>query len=119
MNKTEIFEYLEDISKLRPGWDGYGAMSISEKIIFTAQTFISKVPEDIFPNNVFPTGDGNIEFTWHDEKDNFVALVSISEPNKGHLAIFFDDTVIGEYFIVEDFFSIASLKKLKEIFHGE
>ena len=119
MNKTEILERLSGIGKLKPGWDGYGANSITVQILLTAQVFVSQVPEEIFPDHIEPTGDGDIEFSWYDKKENLVALVSISEPHKGHLSIFSDNTVTGEFFAVEDFQSVTLLQKLKEVFHDE
>ena len=53
--------YLE---ALEPGWDGYGAQSVSEEVLKNAAAFLCALPQDLPMPDVSADAQGEIHFEW-------------------------------------------------------
>jgi hypothetical protein len=57
---------LDDLARLNPNWDGYGAPAIDPSIIAAARKFIQALPETlVLRPRVVPMSTGNLQFEWH------------------------------------------------------
>ena len=65
-NALLAWKQLDDMAKLQPNWDGYGAPSIRPDLIDAAKRLIAALPSD-FANRplVVPMSTGNLQFEWH------------------------------------------------------
>src|SRR6266496_153381 len=53
--------YLEAVE---PGWDGYGAQPISERVLENAVAFLCRLPQDLPMPEVSADAQGEIHFEW-------------------------------------------------------
>ncbi len=53
--------YLEAVE---PGWDGYGAQPISERVLENAVAFLCRLPQDLPMPDVSADAQGEIHFEW-------------------------------------------------------
>jgi hypothetical protein len=71
---------LDNLQKLPPGWDSYGANSISPKSIKTAFTIISAAILKGAPDpSIVPTPVGGIQLEWHNSKCDLEIEISDEE----------------------------------------
>ncbi len=61
-----IEQRLDELGRLPPNWDGYGAPPIDPNIVAAARSFTRSLPENIAVRpQVVPISSGNIQFEWH------------------------------------------------------
>ncbi len=57
---------LDELSRLQPNWDGYGAPTIDPKIIAAARTFVRSLPAQLaLCPRIVPLSPGNLQLEWH------------------------------------------------------
>jgi len=59
---------LESVSRLRDGWDGFGAMAPAEESLRTALSVLRNVPNYAPQPRVAATADGGIQIEWYRER---------------------------------------------------
>ena len=65
--KLSCMAELNELAKLQPNWDGYGASRISPPIIDAARRFIDRLPESVpSPPAIVPMSPGNLQLEWHE-----------------------------------------------------
>ena len=66
LNRFKVLGVLDQLSKLRVGWNGNGATRIEPDIIESAKRFISDMPGNIVSApQVVPMTRGRLQFEWH------------------------------------------------------
>lgn len=58
------YSIIEEIEKLEPNWNGYGAEPISPIVIEHARQIIKNLDADVQPEHIYPTGRNSIQFEW-------------------------------------------------------
>jgi hypothetical protein len=57
---------LDELSRLQPNWDGYGAPVIDPAVIAAARSFVGRLPENlVYRPRVVPTSGGGLQLEWH------------------------------------------------------
>lgn len=60
---------LNNIGKLKPGWNGYGAPSIEEGIINQAKLIVAQLK---MQPEIFPTGRGTVQMEYHQNDGTYL-----------------------------------------------
>ncbi len=55
---------LEELAKLKPDWDGYGALPIAPEGFLNARTFLARTPRGMLTPEISPTSNGTISLEW-------------------------------------------------------
>jgi hypothetical protein len=57
---------LDELSRLQPNWDGYGAPTIDPRILAATRTFVRSLPAPLALHpRIVPLSPGNLQFEWH------------------------------------------------------
>lgn len=60
--KEQYLEILNELEKLQPNWDQYGAEPVSPKIITYARSLVDKLP--LLPNHISPLNSGELQLEY-------------------------------------------------------
>ena len=63
MSEEEIVERLMEFEQLQPGWDSYGAHTITPQALSAAREAVGNVSP--IPDHVAPTVSGGVQFEWY------------------------------------------------------
>ena len=93
MTKNEIFERLDEFSKLDDNWDNNGADPINKQVIINTREIVNNLKNN--PYFVTPIPWGAIQLEW--ESNNYYIEIEIEVPenNKNIINVFilFDDNI--------------------------
>ena len=93
MTKNEIFERLDEFSKLDDNWDNNGADPINKQVIINTREIVNNLKNN--PYFVAPISWGAIQLEW--ESNNYYIEIEIEVPenNKNIINVFilFDDNI--------------------------
>jgi len=65
MTKTKAFAELDELAKLKPGWNSYNAKPPTRAALRTARKFVERLPESLLRHIIIvPTVRGGIQFEW-------------------------------------------------------
>ena len=86
MTKNEIFERLDEFSKLDDNWDNNGADPINKQVIINTREIVNNLKND--PYFVAPIPWGTIQLEW--ESNNYYIEIEIEVPenNKNIINVF-------------------------------
>jgi hypothetical protein len=59
---------IEDLRALKPGWDSYGGVPITETALKMGQRFLDFFESIGSKPQIFPSPDGGVSFEWDDPK---------------------------------------------------
>ena len=96
---TKIYKRIAEINELRDNWDGYGAATISPRIIDTILQFLQVLPAKyamkLDEDSLTPTPYGTLVVNWEVDRD--IISLEIGEES----AAYFSE--IKAYYISEDY----------------
>lgn len=65
MSRIATLQAIDDLRKLEPNWDSYGAVVIEQKCIDAAKLFVNDLVSMSLPQ-VVPTNIGGVQLEWHE-----------------------------------------------------
>lgn len=86
MTKNEIFERLDEFSKLDDNWDNNGADPINKQVIINTREIVNNLKND--PYFVAPIPWGAIQLEWESNNYYIEIEVQIPENNKNIIDVF-------------------------------
>jgi len=61
-----VFDALQKLASLPPGWDSYGARPLNPRAVWRSVGLLASIVPAIAPEpTVVPTRDGGVQFEWH------------------------------------------------------
>jgi len=88
-----IHEQLDDLLRLSPDWNSYGAPAINPACVAKARQIAQSLPTGVPEPLAVPMSDGGVQLEWH---RGGVDLEIVVSPPDGRVSFFADDGNICE-----------------------
>jgi hypothetical protein len=110
---SAVERQLNDLLRLRPGWDGRRARPLTQAAVLRAVEIFACFGEHILPPQIFPLPDGGVQLEWHVGSS---VEIEVDAEGEAHLLVADDsgEIVINEELSLSDAVLIARVRTILE-----
>jgi hypothetical protein len=69
---------LDGLSRLEPGWDGYGAEPVAQGCVDNARMILGALPSNVPGPDITPNSNGTLSFDWENGQQGLSLEIGIS-----------------------------------------